>query len=258
MSLPTLNLKGEFLPDKNDKHDKASLSSQSEAILELFSQSNDIIQEGRNILKKVIFNGRPCVVKSFRIPTFPQNYSYGLVDKSKAEKSYENAQQLLELGFSTPKPIGFFEFHSKGKLKASYYICEYAEGMKTMHDLEENNNGLDDTLIKSFASFCYRLHSQGILHRDFNSKNILISQNNEQFDFALVDINRITWYKKLSLKKSMESLSRLPYSDLVLETYVELAGADIDHCTNLLKKSVQKSQRYFRNKKRLRQLFPKK
>ncbi len=256
MSFSKHSLSGEFL------HNKATLTSLCEVILDLFEQSDEIVQAGRNTLKKVTFEGRDCVVKAFRIPSVPQNYSYGMLAKSKAKKSYDNGQKLLELGLLTPAPVGYFEYRSGGKLMASYYICEYAADVETLHDIRHREDGLNANLMEDFARYCYQLHSKGILHRDFNPKNILISENERGTAFSIVDINRITWYQKLSLEKAMESLSRLPFDGeirtSILEKYAELSGVDVKRCQNLLNRSQQKTQRYFRNKRRLRKIFPKK
>ena len=239
-----------------------SLANQCDAIIKLFNESQDIVQAGRNTLKKVTFEGTVCVVKSFRIPKFPQNYSYGMIAKSKAKKSYDNATRLLELGFSSPKPVGYIEYRSAGKLTNSYYICEYEAETQTLHSILGEEPSLNPELIEQFADYCYKLHQNGILHRDFNPKNILISTNNETYDFSLVDINRITWSNALSLENSMSSLSRLPFNenttDLLLDHYANSANADKVQCLNLLRQAEQKTQRYFRNKRRFRKIFPKK
>jgi len=256
MSSTSTTYRGEFSTQT------PSFAHQCDTILEQFQESNDVLKAGRNTLKKITIDNTPCVVKAFRIPSFPQNYCYGTLAKSKAKKSYLNAHKLLNLGFSTPNPIGYFEHQSNAKLKSSYYISEYAQNTQTLHQLLEKDQQLDPQLIKQFSIFCHNLHKKGILHRDFNPKNILTSHNQTSIEFSLVDINRITWSGPLSLKTSMSSLSRLPFSEptktAILEHYTDLANVDLRQCQILLHKSKQKTQRYFRNKKRLRKFFPKK
>lgn len=256
MSINSSSPTGEF------SSNKGNLSLQCESIIKKFTESDEIVQTGRNTLKKVTFEGCICVVKAFFIPRFPQNFSYGILSTSKAKKSYDNAKKLLKLGFQTPEPIGYFEYRSGGKLRASYYICKYATKTQTLNSFLNDDTQPSKELIQQFAKFCHCLHINGILHRDFNPKNILVSQTDRIRKFDLVDINRITWSKALSLKQSMASLSRLPFSEstrnLMLEHYASIAGERLEQCRSLLKKSEWKNQRYFRNKKRLRKLFPKK
>lgn len=256
MSLTSPALTGEFISKKKE------FSQQCEIIKKSYIKSDQILQAKRNTLKKVNFEGNDCVVKAFSIPHFPQNYSYGTFSKSKAKKSYDNAKKLLELGFHTPAPVGYFEYRTGFKLRASFYICNFAANTETLQTLLDKDDPLSPELIQQFAEFCHHLHLKGILHRDFNPKNILISNNDGVRKFSLVDINRITWSGPLSLDQSMASLSRLPFSEstrtLILENYANLAGVSLEECQKLLRKYHFKTQRYFRNKKRFRKIFPKK
>jgi len=255
MSASSLNLSESFTKTKKNSTELC------EKILRLFDGSKDVIQAGRNTLKLITLDNDQCVIKAFRVPTFPQNYSYGLISKSKAEKSFRNATKLINLGFLSPKPIGYFEYRSQGKMLNSYYLCKFEEGSQTLADMLDADPTLDDDLIQQFAEYSFNLHDKGVLHRDFNPNNILISQVDSKYSFSLVDINRITWFKKLSLQQSMQSLARLPLDDEVIDKllhhYASKAQVNLDQCHSLLNQSRVKTQRYFRNKKRFRKIFPK-
>jgi len=133
--------------------DAADFQQQCSEILEKFQDSSDVLRASRNTLKNVVFGGKTCVVKAFKKPSFPQNYSYGLFSDSKAKKSYNNAHTLIEKGFSTPAPIGYFEHREAGKLTVSYYICEYAESTETLKAIFDEENQFSESLIEQFAKF---------------------------------------------------------------------------------------------------------
>jgi len=256
MSLDPKIFTGKFSVGSDNFQQKCS------EILANFKNSDDVLRAARNTLKKITFDGRSCVVKAFRKPSFPQNYSYGLVSDSKAKKSYNNAHKLIKKGFITPAPIGYFESRKAGKLTFSYYICEYAEETETLRSIYKQSNTLSKPLIENFTTFCIELHNQGVLHRDFNPLNILVKDTDAIPSFSLVDINRITWYQNLTLARSMHSLSRLGFpteiSHAIIDEYAKQKGVSNNQCLDLFTQAELKTKRYFDNKKRLRRIFPKK
>ena len=212
-------------------HEEANFSEKCYTLLELFESSSDVLRAARNTLKNITYEGKVLTVKAFRIPKFAQNYCYGIAAHSKARKSYDNGMRLLNLGFNTAQPIGYFEYRSGGKLRDSYYVCEYASDTQRFDSLWNNETSADNDLIEQFAEYCYALHQQGVLHRDFNTTNLLVSKDDaETWTFSLVDLNRITWSSKLSLVESMKSLSRLPQSGeaqvSMLKHYAKVAGVE--------------------------------
>ena len=231
-------------------------------VIEAFNNSTEILRASRNTLKVISFEGVACVVKAFKKPSFPQNYTYGLFSDSKAKKSYNNAKTILEKGFSTPKPIGYFEKRNAGKLIESYYLCEYAREAVTLQEIYTSSKTLPEQFIEKFATFCAELHVQGVLHRDFNLLNILVTDADRNPSFALVDINRITWYNSLTLKQAMRSMSRIRFKphleERFLTKYAKYRDLDPTLCQALLKREKLKTKRYFQNKKNLRKIFPKK
>ncbi|MGI9354589.1 MAG: lipopolysaccharide kinase InaA family protein [Rhizobiaceae bacterium] len=236
-------------------------------ILDSYSQSGSILQRGRNTLKQVSFLGEEWVVKAFRIPGFPQDLTYGTFAKSKAEKAYVNAQRLLQLGFHTPKPIGFIENKEGAKLKDSYYICEYLANRQTLADVWKNDPEAAQKMMPELVQMISDMHDKGIIHRDLNPNNLLIPAEtslSETFSFSMVDINRITWEEKpLALEQRIGNLSRLfhnnkDYKEQTVRCYAEIAGADLDKCEQYLEKAAKKTAAYFRTKKKIRRIFPKK
>lgn len=231
------------------------------ASLDKFYKSEIILRAERNTLKKIHFTDTACVMKSFKMPSFPQNYIYGLISNSKAKKSYFNAHQLIKKGFLTPAPVGYFEQRRGGKLTESFYLCAFQEA-ETLKTYLESTPAPSDSFIERLASLCLRLHQQGVNHRDFNPLNILIEGTDNDPAFSLVDINRISWSGPLTLDRSMKSMSRLYFPDGIeerlLTSYAALRKCDQQECKKLFREGKEKTARYFKNKKRLRKVFPKK
>ncbi|MDE7119998.1 MAG: hypothetical protein K2O10_05260, partial [Muribaculaceae bacterium] len=68
----------------------------------------EVIYSGRNRLYRLEMPGGATVcVKDFRPAGLIKGVLYGFFRKSKAQRSHENAQMLLRLGFDTPEPVGW-------------------------------------------------------------------------------------------------------------------------------------------------------
>ena len=81
------------------------------SIVNNFESINDYIAKGtrNSIKKKTLENGKIATIKSFKIPNIVNKYVYRFFRKSKAERSYQYAKKLIDLGFKTPYPIAFAE-----------------------------------------------------------------------------------------------------------------------------------------------------
>ena len=100
-----------------------SKTKKLDEIIENFdSQGKDFGQQDRNTLKLFELDDDTINVKSFKVPNFINQFAYRFLRKSKAQRSFEYANKLLELGVGTPQPIAFYEFSSLFLFKKSYYI----------------------------------------------------------------------------------------------------------------------------------------
>ena len=71
-----------------------------------FNDSQEVLQQGRNTIKKLAIWDQELVVKSFKVPNAFQGFIYKFLRKSKAQRSFEYASSLISKGIDTPKPIG--------------------------------------------------------------------------------------------------------------------------------------------------------
>ena len=64
-------------------------------------------EAGRNTIKLFDLDGEQINIKSFKVPNFINQVVYNFFRKSKAQRSFEYATKLLNLGIGTPTPIAF-------------------------------------------------------------------------------------------------------------------------------------------------------
>ncbi|MCT7447126.1 lipopolysaccharide kinase InaA family protein [Aliarcobacter skirrowii] len=171
-----------------------------------FRNSKNSIHKARNEIKVINYENKDLVVKAFKRPHFLNRIIYSFFRESKAKRTYEYA---LKIGEFTPKPIGYIEFYENLLLKDSYFISEKFEYTYTIREpLFKKDFPRKEEILKSFAKFAYTLHNNGIYHLDFSPGNILIKEENDEFIFKIVDINRMK-FLNMNLNLRMKSFSKL-------------------------------------------------
>ena len=95
------------------------------SIIKNFSTSNgQTIKDHRNNIKKFSLEQIQINVKSFGVPNFFNSIVYAFFRLSKANRSYNYAMKLLNLGINTPAPICYHEVKKNGLLTSSFYVSE--------------------------------------------------------------------------------------------------------------------------------------
>lgn len=180
----------------------------------------------RNHIKVVEKDGERVNVKSFKQPNYINRYVYVMFRKSKAERSFEFAIKLIKKGIGTPKPIAYAEETSKGALTKSFYISEHLDYELTFRGLDLAKAGHED-ILRAFARFTYNLHEQNIEFLDHSPGNTLIKLNNGDYQFYLVDLNRMN-FKPLNFTERMKNFARLTSDKakvkIMAEEYAEIYG----------------------------------
>ena len=187
----------------------------SEAIVSIINNFNStgfLFGDGqRNKIKLFELEGKTINVKSFKIPHFINKIAYKYFRKSKARRSFEYATTLLEKGIGTPQPIAYFENQDFIGLKDSYYVSEHLQCDLTYRELVEIPDFPDnDTILRQFTRFSFDLHEKGIEFLDHSPGNTLIKKNAEgNYDFYLVDLNRMNFHDNMDFDSRMKNLSHL-------------------------------------------------
>ncbi len=238
------------------KNQKKQLNS----IIENFDNSGEIFGDpNRNIIKLFELNNQIINIKSFKKPNLLNKIIYRFFRKSKAQRSFEYANKLTKLNIGTPQPIAYFEKKSLFFLKESYYISEHLDCDLTYRELVENSNYPNhEDILRQFTRFTYKLHENNICFLDHSPGNTLIKKNGENYNFYLVDLNRMH-FKTLSFKERMVNFSRLtPKKEMVAimsDEYAKLINENYTKVyTTMWHLTVRFQEKYFR-KKRLKQKY---
>ncbi len=189
------------------------LSSKKELINTLHNFNNigeNYGNQNRNSLKIYDLNGATINIKSFKIPNLINRVAYRFLRKSKAQRSFEYANKLLDLKIGTPQPIAYFEFQSSLLFGKSYYISEHLNYDLTYRELTIDLNYPDhENILRNFTRFTFELHEKGVHFLDHSPGNTLIVKNkNGNYDFFLVDLNRME-FKSLDFETRMKNFARL-------------------------------------------------
>ena len=210
----------------------------------------------RNSIKLFDLGKQKVNVKSFKIPNIFNQFVYKFLRKGKAQRSFEYANFLLEHGIGTPQPIAYFEYTTPFLFKKSYYVSEHQNCDLTYRELTRKFDYPDyEAMMRAFTRFTFRLHENNIHFLDHSPGNTLIKKMNGQYDFYLVDLNRMKFkpmdfqtrirnFRKLTIHKSMVEIMSDEYAKLCCENYEKVF--------NLMWDSTEDFQRKFHRKKNIK------
>ena len=209
--------------------DEAYSSNKEEIIqaLKNFGKKGRKIGPGkRNVLKVIKLNQKEVNIKAFKIPNAVNKLAYRFFRKSKAERSYLFAKELLARGIKTPAPIAYAEEVTAFAFLKSFYVSEHLDYDLTFRDLNLTKEGHEE-ILRAFTRFTYELHEKGIEFLDHSPGNTLIKIKENGFDFFLVDLNRMK-FKTLSLPERLRNFERLSRERAIYEVMADEYSKQID------------------------------
>lgn len=216
-----------------------------------FESENEAIHKGRNTIKKINYDGKDFIVKSFGRPNLLNLLVYGFFRDSKAKRSFQNANKLLASKISTAIPVAYIENKRFGLLHRSFFVAIKVDYDYDFHDINFERKIAKNELFVQFAEFTHQLHSMGFLHLDYTPGNILIKESKSRFQFTIIDINRmrigpVTW------QEGAEALGKIyfkePWMKTVSNRYAEISKVSEDQVWA----EIQKSRQAFERKKQLK------
>ena len=229
-------------------------------VIKNFENEGDLLVAGkRNVIKTFPYNNIILNIKSFKIPILINGIIYRYFRKSKARRSFEYATILLQKNIGTPKPIGYYENKNILRLLESYYVCEHIKVDFVFNDLFQNHHKDLDNILTQLGHFCFQLHEAGIEFKDHSPGNTLIKKNESgNYDFFLIDLNRMKFHKEMDFNLRMKNLCRLTPSEyhikVISASYAKLYNKPEEEVFNLMWKHTH----LFFEKSKKRQLLKKK
>lgn len=201
------------------------------------SGEGEIIYKGRNELRKVHFNEKDFVIKSFHKPNFINRFVYGLFRPSKAKRSFENANLFLKIGVGTPFPVGYLNIRKGLLFDKSYYVTLASECPYVYNDLFYKEFDYFDEVVRAVGRVTAKLHENGYAHKDYGRGNILFHKEGDNIKIDIVDLNRM-YVGAIDIKRGCKNMERLPATPhmhrLIAEEYARLRGFDSDECYKLM------------------------
>lgn len=213
----------------------------------------------RNSLKLFNLDGNTINIKSFRIPNIINQIAYRFFRKSKAERSFEFAHKLMHLDIGTPKPIAYFEFPALFLFKKSYYISSHLDYDLTFRELSNNFNYPDhEKILRAFTRFTHSIHEKGVNFLDHSPGNTLIRKTGDDYEFYLVDLNRME-FRNLDFHERIKNFRRLtPHKyliEIISDEYAKCINEDFNKVFELMWDATQKFHTKFQRKQKMKKKF---
>ncbi len=214
---------------------------------EHFQKSSTILYDARNQIRVVSFEGEDYVVKAFKVPNLINRIAYRYFRPSKAKRSYEYS---LKIGKELcPEPVAYIEEYNVTLLAKSYYISRFYNYDYTIQVLLYDDDFKErKQILEAFADFTFHLHEKGILHRDYSHGNILVKKLGAEYQFKVIDVNRMQ-FKELDIEERMNNFSRLNPNDKGLKIITEKYASHVrQSAEELYNKAIQYRDEYARQR----------
>ena len=211
-----------------------------------FEKGGLVLQKKRNEIRIFEVNGAVLNVKRFKVPHMMNRIIYTFFRLSKAQRSFQYALKLKEMGIETPQPVAYILIKRWGLLHDSYYISMQVDYNPTMYEFGKGDVENRKHILEAFAIYTAGIHEKGIFHKDYSPGNILLKEDNGTITFCMVDINRMR-FGDVSAMKGCANFARLwgtqPVFDIVVRKYAAIRGADPEKC---LQYALQARKKYWR------------
>lgn len=195
----------------NSRHSHLSALIDQVLTTEYFEQEGLLMHSGRNTVKRFTTGAADIVVKKYGRITFFNRIVYATLRNSKAQRAYENACRLRQMGIGTPEEIAYAEWRKGLMMSSCCLITEFSDWLPLTFLADYRFGNTDnEAMLDALTEWIIELHAKGVEHQDLNIGNILYKKESDgRLSFQVIDINRMRFRKEMTLNKRLKNLCRL-------------------------------------------------
>lgn len=227
-------------------------------VASFFNDGNLIVKGSRNTIKSNVLEGEKVNIKYFKKPGVLKSIIYSFFRSTKAKRSFDYANYLLQHNIPTPFPIAYTEERSSiGLLGDSYYVSQQLDYDFTIRELIHDPLFPERNIIlEQFAEFTFKMHEANVNFLDHSPGNTLIvNKGSGHYDFYLIDLNRMK-FENLSIEARMDNFKKMWLSrtmvKVIAKKYAELSGQPEEKLHQILLEKTISFKRKITKKKWLK------
>src|SRR3990170_735328 len=173
-------------------------------------------------------NTESVCIKEYRYPSFLEKIIYSFF-RSSARKAWFAAHGILARNFLTPQPIALIEEKRFRMLKKSFFIMEdisdflpcYKYVSEKFSCYDKVTVGKKQMFVSRLAASLRQFHDSGVYHSDLKGSNIMITELPDTWNIFYIDLDRVYFNKRITLKKKIKNLTQLNASMPNCITYTD-------------------------------------
>ncbi len=236
----------------------------SQLVTSFLTDGDLIVKGARNIIKSNILGNEKVNIKFFQEPGWFKSIIYSFFRSTKAKRSFDYANYLIDYNILTPFPIAYIENRSRfGLLKDSYYICQQIDYDFTIRELIHDPLFPErNVILEQFTEFTFKMHEVKVNFLDHSPGNTLVVKKDfSQYEFYLIDLNRMN-FKNLSIEERMDNFKKMWLSrtmvKVIAKAYARLSNEPEEKLQAILLDKTTQFKRKITKKKYLKRKIGKK
>lgn len=217
------------------------------SIPDLFPHTGIVFRNDRNVIKRITSEHGDFVVKSFVGMYFLNRVMYSLFRKTKSERSFLYSKLLNAKGIRTPAAVAWIDYYRWGFLQSSYFVNEFSDEQtyeQRLNQLREQDHRTKVVLLEALAAFVFHMHKLGFFHDDLSPGNILISREQGDYKFSLLDLNRMR-IGPVSFRKGIQNFVKIGLPNDEIEIIIKAYAAQHGRPGDAAVKTYWRSRKIF-------------